>query len=434
MSAAHPRKVDMADLLSDTEKIDAATIDTGKIDADKIDAENIDANASRTFAGHRLTSGVFVAFIMLFAFVSAFYPDREYSPMENRYLAMKPTLTAGRFLNGEYMRDFEEYRADQFPLRDFWVSFKALCQKLSGQKENNGVYFAADDYLIGKPLAFDTAVTERNLASALALSAKGYDAALMVIPMASDILRDKLPAMAFEPGQAESLDKLRRDAGGMFIDIRPALIAKTIAGEQIFFRTDHHWTVAGAFEAYRAYMDRLGVAPVDREAFTERIVSEDFYGTLWSKNSLPTIPADKIAVYEPVADNGQAYEVEYFDGSSVWKNSSVYHPEFLEQKDKYAYFLGQNRPLVVIRDLSGGNTGLGKLLIFKDSYAHSLAPFLAPHFDEIHLMDLRYYKQDPIAYMEEHDIKRALLLYNADSFGTERSISQIGAYLAARKP
>ncbi|MDR0469921.1 MAG: hypothetical protein LBH09_08110, partial [Peptococcaceae bacterium] len=127
------------------------------------------------------------------------------------------------------------------------------------------------------------------------------------------------------------------------------------------------------------------------------------------------------------------YEVVYSDGSETWTVSSVYQPEYLEQKDKYAYFLGQNRPLAVIRRLGGEPAATErKLLIFKDSYAHCFAPFLLPHFDEIHLIDLRYWRQDPISYMEEHDIRQVLFLYNADDFSGDRSISQIRAFLNVR--
>ncbi len=395
----------------------------------------------------------FAAVLVLFCVAGVIIPDRDYSPQENRFLTQWPALSRRNLFNGEYSRKLEKYLTDQFPLRDAWISLKAICQKLSGQKENNDVYFAADDYLIGKPLPWDPLIVRRNLDCALALSEKGYETALMVIPMASEILRDKLPAQAYEPEQAALLDKLKQEAGDMFIDLRPALWTEAEAGRQLYFRTDHHWTTNGAYEAYNAYARWLGLEPAPREAFAQKVVTEDFYGTLWSKNSLPGIPADRIVIYEP-AESGQAYEIEFFDGSASWKSASMYQPEYLEQKDKYAYFLGQNRPIVVIRknnastvastmaanesaeiaasvnEVAETASGAGKLLIFKDSYAHSLAPFLAQHFDEIHLVDLRYYKQDPIAYMEEHGIKRVLLLYNTDIFGTERSISQIGAYLA----
>jgi hypothetical protein len=271
-----------------------------------------------------------------------------------------------------------------------------------------------------------------------ALDAAGYEVALLASPMAAEILRDKLPAWAYTPEQAELLSMLRREAPGIFVDIEPSLRQAAAAGRQIFFRTDHHWTMAGAHLAYQAYMAWLGETALLADDFDEVTVSTDFRGTLWSKSSLPSISPDSIGVFSPRVRAPAAYTVEFYDGGDAWTVSSIYQEEYLGQKDKYAYFLGQNRPLAVIRRVDGENqanqealANQRKLMVFKDSYAHCFAPFLLPHFGEIHLADLRYWKQDPIAYMENNGIEEVLFLYNADDFGGDRSISQVGAYLSA---
>ena len=68
-------------------------------------------------------------------------PDRARSETENRTLAQRPSLSRETLLNGSFTADMETYFADQFPLRDGWVSLKAEATKLSGKLENNGVYF-----------------------------------------------------------------------------------------------------------------------------------------------------------------------------------------------------------------------------------------------------------------------------------------------------
>jgi len=370
---------------------------------------------------------IFVAFITAFGVLGAFLPDREYSPQENRYLTTASAPSLQSLASGEYMRRFDRYLTDQFPMRDTWVSLKAISQKEAGQKENNDVFFAGIGYLIGKPLTDDGDILERNLSGVLGLRDAGYDTGLLVSPMAAEVLRDRLPRFAYDPVQRELLSRLKAEAGDVFIDVGQGLHEADAMGYQVFFRTDHHWTMRGAYEAYVAYMNWLGEEPFLLESYDTRVASETFYGTLWSKSSHPGIKPDRIVVFE-IKDFDEV-EVEYTEGSRAWTVSGLYQPEYLEQKDKYAYFLGQNRPLAVIRHTRGPNTER-KLLIFKDSYAHSFAPFLLPHFDEIHLVDLRYYKQDPIAYMLEHDISQVLFLYNADNFATERSVSQVGAYLS----
>ena len=426
---------------------------------------------SRDGLEKKVMAGLFLLMVCLFSATGMLMPDRAYSPMENRFLAQMPTLRLQGILSAEYMRAMEEYVTDQFPGRDFWVSLKSFCQKLSGQKENNGVYYSSDGYLIGKPQEAAEDVLGRNLSAVLALQSVGFDVSLLVCPMAVEILADKLPSFAYTPEQANLMTRLRKDAQDAFVDVEAGLRQAAADGRQVFFRTDHHWTMAGAYAAYQAYMDWLGEEARPLASFTENLASDAFYGTLWSKNSHPGISPDSIYYYEPDR-SGEApapvYEVGFFDGSNTAWSDSLYQREYLEQKDKYAFFLGQNKPLVTVKrytqatettmaDASAISAGtetpaethaetpvatsaempatapaeMRKLLLFKDSYAHCFAPFLFIHFDEIHMIDLRYWKQDPIAYMEEQGITQVLFLYSADSFSSDRSISMLGAYIAA---
>ena len=60
---------------------------------------------------------------------------------------------------------------------------------------------------------------------------------------------------------------------------------------------------------------------------------------------------------------------------------------------------------------NGAEAGRGKLLLIKDSFAHSMAPFLAYHWDLV-IVDTRYYKKSVKALAEEEGVERVLLLAN----------------------
>ncbi|MDR1192996.1 MAG: hypothetical protein LBK98_02330 [Peptococcaceae bacterium] len=394
--------------------------------------------------------GMAVLFLLVLFGLSAgqlFWPERVFSARENRYLARRPAVSAGKILSGEYMSQTETYVTDQFPGRDLWVSGKALCQRLWGQKENNGVYFAADGYLIGKPASVDGEIADSNLAAATGLRDSGYEVALLVSPMAAETLREKLPAGAYDPAQGRLLAELRERAPAIFVDAAAALRQGAGAGKQMYYRTDHHWTTLGAYQAYLAYMSWLGEPPAALEEMEDLTVSRDFYGTLWSKTGLPGMEPDEIHRLDGLGE--MSYKVVYQGGDDS-QPASVYDPAWLREKDQYGYFLGGNPALAVIRRTAGNSPGEGangggadeapvpwrgrRLLLFKDSYAHCFAPFLLAHFEEIHLIDLRYWKQDPIAYLEENGIRQVLFLYNTDNFATDRSVSQVSAYLAAHLP
>ena len=91
------------------------------------------------------------------------------------------------------------------------------------------------------------------------------------------------------------------------------------------------------------------------------------------------------------------------------------------QKDKYKVFLSGNTDLLHIKN---EDTDLPKLLLIKDSFANSLIPFLALHYD-IDVIDLRYYKSSVIDYMGENNFDAVLLLYGIDTLCTDISCINI---------
>ena len=91
---------------------------------------------------------VWVIFIFVFFTLNLLSDNVAFSEMENRSLAQKPTFKWDRVLEGRYSSKYEKYVNDQFFGRDAWVQMKSQTDLLLGQKENNGVYFGSDDYLI----------------------------------------------------------------------------------------------------------------------------------------------------------------------------------------------------------------------------------------------------------------------------------------------
>ena len=102
----------------------------------------------------------------------------------------------------------------------------------------------------------------------------------------------------------------------------------------------------------------------------------------------------------------------------------LYDESYLARKNKYAYFLGGNQPLCVVRSEKPGAEG--KLLLVRDSYADSLTPFLTERFAEIHLIDLRYYKMSAAQYIEDNGIDMALVLYSVPNFVSDSNLVWIG--------
>ena len=127
-------------------------------------------------------------------------PDRYYSEREKRTLTQKPKFTVADFISGKFSGELEKYLTDQVPLRDGWVTMKTYMELAIGKRESGGVYICKDKYLMDKFTSYSKKQLAAN-AAALAdlqekLAAEGISMNTILVPMAAQVLTDKLPAYA----------------------------------------------------------------------------------------------------------------------------------------------------------------------------------------------------------------------------------------------
>lgn len=360
---------------------------------------------------------LFCVFIFGFGIALFVLPDKTFSEQENRYLAQWKAPTLSTLQSGRFMEDFEDYVVDQFPLRDSWISLKAWCEKLLGKEENNAVYFGTDDKTL---FAQFTAPTEAELAKRVDYVNTLADN--LIVPVYFSLIPDKSYVWAQRlPENAPLVDD------GSMLDAAAALcspwvnwidLKDAITGEDAFYRTDHHWSTMGAYQGYLALTDAMNgsAEPLD---YAPTLVSNAFYGTTWSSSGASWVTPDEMYTWVPETDNITV--TRYPNGEA--EAGELYVEEKLEQKDKYSMFLGGNQPLCIIRNSSVQG---GRLLVIRDSYADSLAPFLALSYSEVHLFDLRYNRTSIQEYVTEHDIDQVLVLYSAANFATDGNLFLLG--------
>lgn len=358
-------------------------------------------------------TALFCAFIGGVAVISLLLPDVDFSPLENRFLQKPPILSAETLGDGTFMEDAEDYVSDHLLGRDFWVAAKAWSERLSGKKENNGVYFAARETLINRVDPPDMSELEEKMGYVDALTGNvSVPVYFGLIPSSAEIWKDRLPAGAPTADEKTIIDSLYFSTGASTIELYDALAAHS--EEDIYYRTDHHWTSLGAFYGANAIFESMGLEPLDLNDYQKATVTDQFYGTSFSSSGVRWLPPDSIDTYVP--DKGITVTT-YFDG--VPAQGSLYVDSFLSVKDKYSYFLGGNQPLCVIETPRAGD---GKVLVIRDSYSDSLAPFLTERFSEIHLFDLRYNLTSIQSYVEENDIDVVIVLYSFSNFATDKNL------------
>ena len=358
-----------------------------------------------------------LGFTLLFSLLTFALPKRSFSDRENRKLADAPSVSAAALADGSFSRGAERWFADHFFSRDFWITLQLKYLTALGEKENGGVWLGKDDSLFLIPQTPDQETLSRNLTAMDAFAAahgnlRTYAA---IIPNACAVQSEKLPVFAPAPDQTAQLQSVAEKLPHItFLDTEDALRAR--ADEYLFYRTDHHWTSLGAYTAFTAMAPAMGIdAPVtDYEIFP---VSSSFFGTLAAKSGRFGMP-DTVEIYLPLTD--VIYNVTYTD--SMKKTASLYDREALQGADHYAVFFGGNYPRVDVNTTA--RTGR-RLLLFKDSYANCMMQFLYPYFDEIVMIDPRYYYDNAEPLLRQHGITDVLYLYNCDTFLNDSSLADV---------
>ena len=364
---------------------------------------------------NRILSLLFGGLLLAGAVLGLLLPDRYYSANERRTLQQLPKLTWNRLLSGRFGSELETYLADQFPGRDGWVAVKTLTERLTGRPDSGGVSFAADGYLIELHAALNETRLRTNLEAIARLSAalaeQGVPLRFLPAPTAAWTLRDRLPTHTPNADQRVALE-IAEALGIETVDVFAALEAHSEA--YIYYKTDHHWTTLGAYYAWAAWREALGETPAAPETWTRETLTDRFRGTTWAKVNDPLAAWDSIEAWyrdpnRPVRYNG-----------GVSAADSIYARKYLEGSDPYGVFFNSNQA-----DAAARGTGSGRLLIVKDSYANCFAQLCLEDYEEVHLIDPRFFRGSVEAYVIEHGITEVLVLYNVPNLAEDTALARL---------
>lgn len=364
----------------------------------------------------RLPGVIFMVLLLGLAGKEALSHQRTYSPVEKRELQTRPEISITKVLDGRFQKKYESYLRDQFPGRDHWVSFQTDMELFMGKNEIHNVYIGKNHYLLEHytEKEFDPQQISKNLQALEKFVGKekqNADVHVMMVPTKSWILREKLPAFAPHYKEQKFYDALQQklEKEDVLISVEPVLDAHK--EEEIYYRTDHHWTTLGAWYAYEQYTKAVG-GDLQRAQGKKkfRCISKDFYGTTYAKINYAR-QADKIEIYEP-ADK---LRVVYNMGEK--KTKTLYDFSFLKTADQYSVFTGGNQAVL---EITGGIKNGKTLLLIKDSFANSILPFLAEDYEKLVVVDLRQLNVSGDRLLEMFSPTDILILYNSAQFAQDK--------------
>lgn len=339
-------------------------------------------------------------FLFGFAVFAWCKPADEQSQAERRDLTQLPAFSLSGFAGGKWTQSFEAYTLDQFPLREQFRTLKSLVTLgIFRQKDNNGVYLA-DGYVA----KLEYPMNEESLAHAQERFAFVYDSFLKgtnvktylsVIPDKNYFLAAKNGYPALDYGAFfETMQKSLPWAG--YIDLTGSLRLSA------YYKTDIHWRQEQLIPAAKTLASAMG-AEISGD-FTEKTLQRDYYGLYYGYAALPIAPEKISYLTNDTIKNAVVTNFE------TGKTGSVYDMEKAAGKDPYELFLSGSVSLLTIENPKAETQK--ELVVFRDSFASSLAPLLLDGYAKITLVDIRYLPSARLGSFLEFSDQDVLFLYS----------------------
>lgn len=361
---------------------------------------------------------LFFGLIMMIFIINLITPAKSFSEMENRYLNQLPRFSIKAIMDSSskgYAQNFEQYANDQFVLRDMWISLKSRSEALLCKTENNGIVYGSDNYLFEKFRSYDSDRLNKNLGYIEEFSAMNPSVHkfLMVIPSSYNVLSKLVPNGLGNVDQLPLIKAIgeRMEQNG-YTNVDAASNLLLHASEEIYYRTDHHWTTQGAWYGYESFMHTLELAAMIPDKALENS-SKGFWGTYYSKAKKYNSISDTIVWYDlPISSVA-------IDGKAV---DSMYDLTQIDSRDKYALFLHANNGVTIIKNSSAPQ---GSILVIKDSYANCFVPFLTQNYQKVVVVDLRSLPKGVNDLIKTEKIQDVLVLYSFSNLCSDTNLPRI---------
>ncbi len=326
-----------------------------------------------------LTIAVFFLFMLIPGIFYILLKPPAFLESERRSAEAMPEISLSSIYDKEYYEDFESFLLDAFFARDLMIRGKNLFSTdILMQTDVDGI-MKTDDGVVkllmecDKARISETAETFDRICSEYFQKAGGIY--LSVIPGRSFYFSDS-EKLCFEEC-SNTLDRKMRTPHST-VDLTGVL------SQDSYYCTDIHWKQQKLLPVARLILDAMG------RAFPPTVFSEtelgEFTGTVGSQSHLCD-ETDILTIM--TSEYTKKAEVSYLVSG---ESGDVYDTDaFYESYDKYDVFLrgettgGSNNSFISIKT---GNDK-GRLIIFRDSFARSLAPLLLGSYSEIILIDLR---------------------------------------------
>lgn len=195
---------------------------------------------------------------------------------------------------------------------------------------------------------------------------------------------------------------------------------KNHSDEYIYFNTDHHWTALGAYYGYTQFAKATGAKAISLSE-TKKDKITGFEGSLINAtggNSDLMNNLDTVYTYEMPGNQ----ECMITSTNSGTFPASLLYPYEILPENAYSVFIWGDNPYMTIKtDVHNGK----KIMVVKESYGNAFVPFLAANYEEIYVVDFRYYTDGIVSLVNNEGIDDVLFLNGIVSANNVTQVQKI---------
>ncbi len=211
--------------------------------------------------------------------------------------------------------------------------------------------------------------------------------------------------------QGDILDQMNAytDANVNFVNVYPTMYEHR--NEYLFFRTDHHWTQLGAYYAYTAFAESVGLEPTPLSSFNHVIRNESYSGSMYNFTLDARVLnfSDVIEAYYPTKEHTMTVTT-----SSGYTN--VYDTSIISSNKTYVTFIAGDNPYTVIN--VPDNPQDKNVLVLKDSFGNAFVPYLCEHYGNIIVADVRSLNFNLYEHLKDYGLTDIIFINNIQAANT----------------
>lgn len=353
---------------------------------------------------NKIITITFLTFLLFMFVLNIVVPEKNVSASERRNLEKFPHLTSETLLKREFFNKFEKYELDQMIFRDKFRTVKAITEfSVFGKYDNNRI-FIKNSYVFKMEYPYNQNYVcdmSKKMNKIFDTYLRGMKVYYSIVPDKNYFIKDNDKHLSIDYDDMISI--LNSNVKNMeYINIFDCLSLED------YYKTDIHWKQENLGKVVNVIGKRMHFSNNFNDNEYEKKAFSPFYGSYYGQAALPIKPdvltyLTNDIIEKAIVDN---YEYTGDDRSS----QKVYATEKLMGIDSYDVFLSGATPFIKMENTK--NSSGKELIIFRDSFASSLAPLLLSEYSKITLIDLRYVHYKILGELVDFANQDVLFLYN----------------------